>query len=627
MNAGPPSPPSTRRQTLTNVIGVLLFMALYLALDPWSTHFHSTTAEHLLVAERCVTAGDCPVLGLTVSETPVHMGPLVFYLLMPAAPFGYLAAWQVLLGVLAMLACMVLLVREGDHLFAFPVGLLAVPLWLAFEGSEFLVDLRHAPLAAPFVVGALFTLSRFARGPSVGGWIAFCLLFWTGMQLQFSMYVLALPALWLGARVTRGGHRWALIGAFVAVGAASQLPAWIHYASEGFEVFGNTLRIASESPVDWSLARSFLVPMAVALVALEVWVLVRPDGATRDPVFGLPFVALMLLGYLPLIGMAQPRYLFPIAAVAAVRFSCHLVRVARGLPARVRRRDPWVLLAPAPFLLVAVAVTPHVIGAIRTDQSLTPCDTLRGQAEIVDGVMARAGDPWEATPQVHGPLSVEVSQQLEYLLHERRRRAGQEPRWSLDAPAIAVDRTGAGCGAGALSLVEYEPCLRYGDAEVEVSLSWKTAGRRSGLRLPLGAKGGAHFTKGQRTPEGAATASFLSARFAEKDTGERMILRLSIPFHTTGACREALATRALRVLVDPCATILADACTPAAGCVRDRQGVHEMHFGDHEPELRVRRLTVPADALLGEDALRIRLNLTSCDRGLRLLDVHEVPIP
>ncbi len=628
MNSGPPSPPPSRWQTLANVAGVTLFMVLYLALDPWSTHFHSTTAEHLLVAERCVAAGDCPVLGLTVSETPIHMGPLFFYLLMPAAPFGYLAAWQVLLGILAMLACMALFVREGDRLFAFPVGLLAVPLWMAFEGSEFLVDLRHAPLAAPFVLGALFTLSRFARAPSPGRWVAFCLLFWTGMQLQFSMVVLALPALWLGLRATGRRDRWARVGIFAAMGACSQLPAWVHYARNGFDVFGDTLRIASESPMDWSLALEFLVPMALALVVLEVWALVKPDGtAARDPVFSLPFVLLVLVGYLPIIGMAQPRYLFPIAALASVRFSFHLVRAVDRLLVGLRRRDPRALLAPVPVLLVAFAVTPHVIGAIRTDQSLTPCDTLRGQGAIADEIMAGAAGPWEATPHVHGPITVEVSRQIEYLLHERQLRDGQEPRWSLEAPSVAIERTGPVCGVDALSLVEYQPCLRHVDAEVEVSHNRQATGHRTGIRLPIGAKGGMHFAKAQRTRGGAETARFLSAQFAQKERGGQMTLRLTLPIQSTGGCREGLAGLGgtVRVLVDRCATVLADVCVSSTGCVRDVQPIHEMHFDDFEPELRVRSLSIPGDLLRDQVGLRIRLNLTACDRELRLLDVYEVP--
>ena len=603
---------------------MLLFAVLYLALDPWSTHFHSTTTEHLLVAEQCVLAGECPVLGLTVSETPVHMGPLFFYLLMPAAAFGYLATWQVLLGVLSMFLCVALFVREGDRIFGAPIGLLAVPLWMVFEGSEFLVDLRHAPMAAPFVVGALFTLSRFGRAPSIGKWIGFCLLFWLGMQLQFSMYVLALPALWLGIRVARGRGRWMLPGIFVGVGAISQLPLWIYYAANGFSVFGETLRIAGESPKDWALFLEFLGPMAVVLVVLEARAALKPDRPAADPVFSLPFITLTLVGYLPIAGMAQPRYLFPIAALAAVRFSAHLVHAWGRLVSGFQRRDLRAGTSLVPPILIALALTPHVIGAVRTDQSLTPCDTLRGQAEIADTILAGADGPWAATPHVHGPVSVDVSQQIEYLLHERHVRVGQEPRWSLDAPCVALERTGAGCALEALSWVEYEPCLRYEDAEVEVSHNRGPPNARTGIRLPLGSAGGMHLSKGQRTRGGAATAGFLTEQFAEKRHGRRMMLGLTIPIASTAACRGGEGGRGFRILVDACATVLAEPCTSAATCIRDAQGVHEMHFGDHQPKLQVRRLTIPPAAMQGRDALRIRLNLRSCDAGLRLLDVYEV---
>jgi hypothetical protein len=625
--APPPPPPPTRRQTIVNIVGVLLFVALYLALDPWSTHFHSTTTEHLLVAEACVEAGECPVLGLTVSETPIHMGPLFFYLLMPAASFGYLAAWQVLLGVLSMILCILLLVREGDRIFGAPVGLLAVPLWMAFEGSEFLVDLRHAPLAAPLVIGALFILSRFGRAPSVGKWVGFCLLFWLGMQLQFSMYVLALPALWLAYRVARGRMGWMLVGIFGAVGAASQLPIWFHYAANDFSVFGETIRIAGESPTDWTLIMEFLAPMAVVLVVLELRAALKPERAPADPVFSLPFIAWTLVGYVPIAGMAQPRYLFPIAALAAVRFSVHLTRAVERLASGVRRRDLRTLTSLATLLLVAVAVIPHLIGAVRTDQSLTPCDTLRGQAEIVDAIHAGAHGPWRATPHVHGAISVDVSQQLEYLLHEREIRAGDSPTWSLEAPCVVLERTGGGCSLEALSWVEYEPCLSYRDALVEVSHDRREPSQRQGIRLPIGSRGGTFFSKGQRTTEGAATADFLSDQLGKKTRGRRMFLGLTIPIADTEACRGASGGRAVRILVDECATILVDPCTSPMVCTRDTQPVHEMHFGDHEPELRVRRLTIPGATMMGVDALRVQLNLTSCDQGLRLLDIYEVVSP
>lgn len=622
-----PPPTLTRVQHLVNLAGVFLVVAAYLAADPFSTHFHSTTTAHFLIAEQCITAGECPLVGPAISNSPFHLGPAFFYLLMPAAPFGYMSSWQVLLGIAALFTSVVLLVRCGDRVFGFPVGLISVPLWLGFSGTEFLVDLRHAPLAAPFIIAALFTLSSFWRAPSIRTWFGFCLLFWIGIQFQFSMYVVALPALWLVVRRARAGYRWVAVGVFAACGVVMLLPIWVHYSMGDLTLIPDAARMLSGVVhAEWGHHLQFLAPLVVVLILLE-WRGRGRHGAKTDPVFSLSFAALMLVGYLPIIGMTHTRYLFPLVAMASVCFAVHLVRAARRFRSWTHRREAGLLASLLPYVLVAVAVWPHLVGAYFTRGSLASCDTLRGQSEIVDEIWARAAVHSTATPHVHGDISIEVSRQIEYLLHERAIRDGLQPQWSLDAPCVAIEVAGRRGFANEVRWSEYQSSLQYDAAGVELSGGEGVVTQRRGIRLPIGANNGFFLSKGQRTRGGAEITDLLAERLTDRSRHGPLELAVTIPLRPGARSRGALSSRNIRLIVDDCARIVVDGCRPDQGCSGDQIEVYEMAFGAHPLRTRVWRITMPGEAVLERGELRILLSLTECRGGLHLFDVYEVPRP
>ncbi len=77
-----------RRRIITNATVFLLLIITYMAADPFRTRFRSTSTEELLAAERCVTRGECPTVGPSVSDTNLRLGPLYYYVLMPGVMAG-----------------------------------------------------------------------------------------------------------------------------------------------------------------------------------------------------------------------------------------------------------------------------------------------------------------------------------------------------------------------------------------------------------------------------------------------------------------------------------------------------------------------------------------------------------
>jgi len=615
--AGDAGARSGLRRAVVNGVFCLLVLTTYLYADPLGTRFRSTSVGELLTAEHCITRGECPAVGPSVSDTSLRLGPLYYYVLIPGVLVGYGSLWVTFLGMLAFASSVVLLICIGDRMFGYPAGMVSALIWSVLVGIEFLADLRHAPLAAPFAVALFWNLWVFRRDPRIRTYVAICLLFWIGLQFQFSLCVFVPLILWILVTTTRGTRLALLLSLFLAFGVVLQLSTWVSYAAGGFAVFAETMTAAARIPS--SLARfGFLLalPFAAALLLVR-WVGRESDETPdRQPVLSVWFLVAVFLGYLPFAGHIEPRYLFPFATAVALTIASHLLALLGATP-RPRRTAGLALS------LIAMALAPHLVWSYFVLHVGTRYTTLRGQMAMADRLWEALGTEPGPTPQIHGSIPIDVSEVVEYLLHERARREGREGSWGVDGPCAAIEGAANEGSAGSDSGTEYayRPCLQYSTADVALTRDGAAIEHLRGIRLPLGGGSlGRPLKGGQKTEIGIRAAEAIDRHIHESEG--RAGLELSFARGRTAGCAESEKGE-VRVVVDGCAVVSVRGCDVAGTCAEEEIEL-DPRLAPFGVGTKVRRLSVPAGVVAANDRLHVSLQLDQCGGKLSLLDVYEV---
>ncbi len=591
---------------------VLAVFAFYLLGGPFDTWFNQGLSDILLVAERCVTTGDCPLVGPTISDTGIPQTPLFFYVLMPGV-FAGASWWQAGLYVLAFGLTLLLALRIGNRLGPHPTGAIAVVLVFLMVGEEYLVEPEHGALAPPLLLASLFALHRGAGTVRSAFWTA--VPYWFAFQFHSSV-LFALPlfvvVLWKRGVRGRSASPWPGLLVFLLLGPLLHLPVLISLFRSSHGGLGwmfSAVAATRRNPQFWTgLWPSTLfvwIPLGLVVAAP------RSDrasaGAASWDVFGGKGLLVLAVSLLPLTGMVSQRYVLPfclawsLAAAVAVAELPHRARTRRSLLFGAAMLGFTVLMA------ARLAVT-----ASQFDGRVS--HRLRWQRNVAVCVADRLGDRLDRVPRVHGTLPLDVSRPIEYLLHERAFVRDGTGAWEAGGPAVTLE-SGRGGRCGATECTEwrvYQPCLASTRATLRrASGDWgQGEAEWVGIDLPMGAMSDLESYSGRRS-EGRATAQALSGCLQARGSAN-----LSLPFAAGGDC--AARQRAVVIVVDRCAVVRVPACATGA-CSNEPRGIEEGGRGDTPVDV----ITIPAAALRDAPAVEFELDLGHCDGHLGLFDVYE----
>lgn len=397
------------------------------------------TARDSLEAHRILT-GDQWVLRGPIIGGGIHLGPLWFYLLLPAVPAASATAVAVWVGLLGgskfLLGWWLGAAVGGRGLARAMVVVLALPAWPGFEMLVF----SHTNLIGASSLGFLFGCLQLWRNPSIAwlAWVAgFAILMLHGHPSLAVWLPAALPGLASGFRGRAIGPRHLLVAAIVcasffvpplfapaadskALGLAHLVPS-VSLMLDAPENFLRLVRsIALHGPqslvgivADWSSRAAFIVVAAsLGMVLVGVATIGANWSRVRGPVLLALGLCVLSLLFCALVRPITPLYMVfaPSTALAAV--------IAIGLGRWLNGR----MGASVTLVLVMAVMGPQVLavhnladrGALAI-RSPNPSDVGTGFPETDRGTPGEQLSPIASdrigkllcnqTAPVHGPLA------------------------------------------------------------------------------------------------------------------------------------------------------------------------------------------------------------------------------